>query len=238
LEADLVINLPKLKTHALTLYTGAVKNLFGAIPGTRKREIHYRAPGVQDFSVALADVLELVPTGLTIMDGIVGQEGSGPGVGGTPHHYGCLLASRDGVALDSVVTHAMGYRSGDVLHLAEAAQRGLGDCDLKSIEVKGDPGALEFGKLDLPSSHWYLRIPSWMAAPIRRVAERRPLLRSEACIGCGRCVEVCPRDAITVDETAHIDLDECVSCLCCAEICPQGAIEPHQGLLGRLLSSF
>ena len=115
LEADLVINLPKLKTHALTLYTGAIKNLFGAIPGTRKRELHFQAPGVQDFSSILVDVLELVQPGLTIMDGLLGQEGNGPGSGGTPHWYGCLAASTDPVALDTVMTEAMGYRPGEVL---------------------------------------------------------------------------------------------------------------------------
>jgi len=118
LEADLVINLPKLKTHNLTLYTGAVKNLFGTIPGTRKREVHFRAPGMQDFSLVLVDVLELVQPGLTLMDGVLGQEGNGPGMGGTPHWYECLAASADPVALDAVITQALGYRPGEVLHLS------------------------------------------------------------------------------------------------------------------------
>ena len=234
-EADLVIDLPKLKTHVLTLYTGAVKNLFGTIPGTRKREVHLRAPGIQDFSRALVDVLALVRPGLTIMDGVWGQEGNGPGTGGTPHRYGCLAASTDPVALDAVITHAMGYRPGEVLHLVEAERQGLGVADPQAIRVEGDRKALDFGRLDLPRARWYFRIPAWMGAPLYRAARLRPRVVTARCIGCGRCVEVCPQGAIEAGKPPHFDLDRCIGCLCCGEVCPEGAIEPHRGLLARLI---
>jgi uncharacterized protein (DUF362 family)/Pyruvate/2-oxoacid:ferredoxin oxidoreductase delta subunit len=238
-EADLVINLPKLKTHTLTLYTGAVKNMFGAIVGARKRELHVYAPGVQDFSRVLADVLELVPPGLTIMDGILGQEGSGPGAGGTPRSYDCLVASVDPVALDSVITGAMGYRRGEVLHLTQAADRGLGTADRDAIRVETEPGLLDFGPLDLPTPRWYLRVPGWISAPLRGMIKLYPELQLEECVGCGRCIEVCPRDAITPGQAPRtppsFDLDDCVGCMCCAEVCPEGAIEPGRNLLARLI---
>ena len=235
LEADLVIDLPKLKTHVLTLYTGAVKNLFGAIPGTRKREVHLRSPGVQDFSRALVDVLELVRPGLTIMDGVLGQEGDGPGVGGTPHRYGCLAASTDPVALDAVVAGAMGYRSGEVLRLAEAGARGLGEANPEAVRVEGERRALDFGELRLPRARWYFRIPGWVGVPLRRATRLRPRLVASACVGCGRCAEVCPCEAITPGKPLRFDLERCVGCLCCAEVCPQGAIEPRRNLLARLI---
>jgi len=235
LEADVVINLPKLKTHALTLYTGAVKNLFGTIPGTRKREVHFRAPGVQDFSRVLVDVLELVQPALTIMDGVLGQEGNGPGMGGSPCRYGCLAASADPVALDAVFARAMGYRRGEVLHLAEAGIRGLGVSNPDEVQVTGDPQALDFGSLALPRPHWYFRAPAWAGAPLRRIARIRPRLMASACLGCGRCAEVCPREAITPGQPPLFDLERCIGCLCCAEVCPQGAIEPRGNLLARLI---
>ena len=234
-EADLVINLPKLKTHALTLYTGAVKNLFGTIPGTRKREVHYRAPGVQDFSQALVDVLELVRPGLTIMDGVLGQEGNGPGAGGDPHRYECVAASADPVALDSVVAQAVGFRSGEVLHLAQANARGAGVADLDQIQVEGNRQALDFGAVCLPKARWFFRIPSWASAPLRRAARVRPQLAPSECIGCGRCAEVCPKDAITPGHPPVFDLDRCIACFCCAEVCPQAAITPHRNLVARLV---
>jgi len=234
-EADLVINLPKLKTHVLTRLTGAVKNLFGTIPGTRKREVHCRAPGVQDFSQALVDVLELTRPGLTLMDGVVGQEGHGPGMGGTPRRYGCLAASADPVALDTVIARALGYRPGEVLHLAQASARGLGVSDLGALQVVGEERALDFGKVSLPRSHWYFRAPAWISAPVHARMRLRPRLSPSACGGCGRCTEVCPREAITPGRPPRFDLDRCIGCFCCAEICPQGAIQPHSNLIARLI---
>ncbi len=237
LEADLVINLPKLKTHNLTLLTGAVKNLFGTVPGTRKRELHYRAPGVPDFSHVLVDILELVRPALTIMDGILGQEGYGPGAGGTPRFYNCLVASTDPVALDARVAQALGCRPGAVLHVALAGQRGLGVADVGQVDLRGEPQALDFGRVRLPMTGRLMRLPAWAAAPLRRITRVRPRLIPELCIGCGRCAEVCPRQAITPGHPPHFDLEACVGCLCCTEVCPQGGIRPHRSPLARLFGT-
>jgi uncharacterized protein (DUF362 family)/NAD-dependent dihydropyrimidine dehydrogenase PreA subunit len=236
LDADLVIDLPKLKTHVLTLYTGAVKNLFGAIPGRRKRELHLRAPGIKEFSDVLVDVFELVPPTLTIMDGVLGMEGEGPGTTGTPKQFGVIAVSADAVALDTVIVEAMGYHRGQVLHLAEAGRRGLGQADSRSITVLGDAAALDFGRVELASPRWVTKAPRWVGEMVGKRLVLRPLVSPEVCIGCGRCVEVCPKDAITVgdDRVACFDLDECIGCLCCAEICPEAAIETKRSLLSRL----
>jgi uncharacterized protein (DUF362 family)/Pyruvate/2-oxoacid:ferredoxin oxidoreductase delta subunit len=234
LEADLLINLPKLKTHAFARYTGAVKNLFGTIPGGRKHEVHLRAPGISDFSRALVDVLELVRPALSIMDGVLGQEGEGPGARGTPRPYGCLAASRDSVALDAVMAQAMGYRSGQVLYLAEAGERNLGTADAGRIRIIGDRQALDFGRVRLPATHWYFRAPSWISAPIHRSAGLRPRIRDSQCVGCGQCATVCPREVIEPGRPPRFDLDHCVGCMCCAEICPEGAIEARESIMARL----
>jgi uncharacterized protein (DUF362 family)/NAD-dependent dihydropyrimidine dehydrogenase PreA subunit len=235
LEADLVINLPKLKTHILTLYTGGIKNLFGAIPGTRKREVHCRAPGVVDFSQALVDVLELVPTGLTIMDGVLGLEGNGPGVGGDPRLYGCLAASVDPVALDATITMALGYGPGEVLHVAQADARKLGTGNPEKIRVEGDRRVLDFGRVVLPKARWIFRVPSWVGPWVSKLVRVHPWLEASLCVGCGDCVEVCPQGAITSGHPPVFDLDNCINCFCCAEICPQGAITPHRNLLAQLI---
>ena len=233
-DADLVIDLPKLKTHVLTLFTGAVKNLYGVIPGTRKRDLHLGAPGVAAFSPVLVDVLGLVRPRLAIMDGVTGLEGNGPGASGILRHYRCLAASADPVALDAVMAQAFGYRAGEVLHLKLAGARGLGVSDPKAISVIGDRRVLDFGKVQLPRSRWYSHVPSWVSAPLYRFTKVRPRLAPGMCIGCGRCVEVCPRDAIQRGKPVSMDLDRCIGCLCCIEVCPQGALTPRRGWLARL----
>lgn len=235
LDADLVINLPKMKTHTLTRYTGAVKNLLGVLPGGRKREIHVRAPGVTEFSRALVDILELVRPQLNIMDGILGMEGNGPGTSGTPHAFNLLAASTDAVALDSVLAGAMGFHPGGVIHLAQAEARGLGNHHPESIHVEGDPAILRLGKLDLPKARWFLDMPSWFTDPIRDQIKLQPQIDPAKCTACGTCAESCPADVITVQDTAAFNLSKCIGCMCCVEVCPHGALTPRPNLLARLV---
>lgn len=242
IEADLIINLPKLKTHVFTLYSGAVKNLFGLIPGELKREAHYRAPTVEQFTPVLVDILELAQPALTILDGIIGLEGDGPGAAGAARPFGCIAASTDSVALDAVLSRAMGYQPGQVMHLTEAERRGLGVASVDKINITGDTAALNFGQVNLPTPKWYIRVPAFMHGPMRRAAKTRPRLVTGACIGCGRCVAVCPNQAITPGKPVQFDLERCIGCMCCIEICPQAALRPQRNLLARLigfgLSSF
>jgi uncharacterized protein (DUF362 family)/ferredoxin len=238
LDADLVINLPKLKTHVYTLYTGAVKNLFGTVPGHYKQEIHCLNARLEDFSARLVDLLELVKPGLTIMDAILGQEGTGPGAGGTPRPYGCLAAAEDPVALDTVMAGAMGYDLASLWHLAQAGARALGTADPAAIRVVGHRPY--FGRVEIPRPAWYSRVPSWLLRPAARVY---PQLRDpQACTGCGMCAEICPAGAITAGRPVLLSRDNCISCFCCIEACPQGLLEPHRNYLnravGRLIQIF
>lgn len=235
LDADLVINLPKLKTHTLTLYTGAVKNLFGVITGGRKRELHVRAPGVTDFSKILVDILELVKPRLNIMDGVLGLEGYGPGTGGTPHHYKIMAASTDAVALDGVLSRAMGFETNEVLHLAQAEKRGLGFYQPERITIEGDQRLLEFGKLSLPRGMRLLDVPSWVSKPLQGQIKLTPQIDPEKCTGCGTCADACPADVITKAQPARFDLSRCIGCMCCVEVCPQSALSPKRNWLARLV---
>jgi uncharacterized protein (DUF362 family)/Pyruvate/2-oxoacid:ferredoxin oxidoreductase delta subunit len=235
LDADLIINLPKMKTHTLTRYTGAVKNLLGVLPGGRKREIHVRAPGVTEFSRALVDILDLVRPQLNIMDGILGMEGNGPGTSGTPHPYNLLAASTDAVALDSVLAGAMGFPTGGVVHLAQAEERGLGNHQPDRIQVHGDRSILQLGKLDLPKARWFLDMPSWFTDPIRDKIKLQPQIEAANCTACGTCADACPADVITIHDTAIFDLSRCIGCMCCVEVCPHAALTPKPNLLARLV---
>lgn len=93
-DADGLISISKLKTHALTRITGAVKNQFGCVPGMLKTEYHGRMTDDQVFSHMLVDLTLLIKPRLYIMDAIVGMEGNGP-ASGTPRSIGLILASTD-----------------------------------------------------------------------------------------------------------------------------------------------
>ncbi len=236
-EADLIINMPKLKTHVFALYSGAVKNMFGVIPGELKREAHYRAPTIEKFIHVLVDVLELTQPALTVLDGVTGLEGNGPGAAGSARSFGCIAASTDSVALDTILARAMGYRPGEVAYLAEAERRGLGVASADKIHLAGDTRALDFGKVRLPTPKWYLRVPAFLHGPMRQAAKTRPRLEAGACIGCARCVGICPNQAIAPGKPVRFNLERCVGCMCCIEICPQAALTPQRNLLARLIGS-
>jgi len=80
-----------------------------------------------------------------------------------PHNFGCVAASSDAVALDAIMSRAMGFRQGEVLHVAHAGSRGLGNVELENIQICGDPAILSFGRLNLPHNHRLFDIPSWLS---------------------------------------------------------------------------
>lgn len=261
IRADLLINLPKLKAHALTGLTLAQKNLFGFIPGLEKSRYHMRGHTPEEFSTLLVDLHEAVreafpaPRLLHILDGVLGLEGDGPGNGGTPKPIGVILASQDAVSLDRVACEIVRMDPARVVHLAMATARGTGEGDPSRIRVLGEspqqvaiadflpPPSSKFTSSTLPRP---LRLPF-----LRGMAIERPVISERVCVRCLKCVDICASRAITASPPLregqgrpgrrspppHIDLDRCIRCYCCSEICPEGAIHKSDPpLAGRLMS--
>jgi uncharacterized protein (DUF362 family)/ferredoxin len=239
-EADVVVTLPKLKTHALTLLTGAVKNLFGCVPGVRKAHYHAAEPSVERFSGALVDIYQLLRPGLAIMDAVLSMEGNGPGAG-TPRHTGYLLVSYNGVAVDTVAAHLMGVDPRAVPTTRLAAARGLGPDTLDGVELVGDSlreARAAFAGFELPAlAGARLARSGRVPAPIMRAAvgllKSRPRADRKLCTGCRLCLDSCPVQAIAMTGRAVppgavalpvIDYGRCIECLCCHELCPRKAM--------------
>ena len=237
--ADVVVNIPKLKTHGLTGFTGAIKNIFGCIPGVRKGFFHVQAAEDRTvFAQMLVDLFALVRPGVHVMDAVVGMDGDGPN-NGNPKPIGLILASGDPVALDAVACAVVGIDPLSIETTRLASKQGLGCGDLNDIEIRGeciDDVRVEGFKLSSGRSEWK-KIPF----PIRRLLRRQliaiPIIRQRQCTGCGDCVTVCPVNAITAGKPAAINLERCIRCYCCAEVCNFSAIELKRGLIGRLLKS-
>ncbi len=233
LEADAIVNLPKLKTHSLTLLTGAVKNLYGTIPMGFRVRFHGEYNKSADFAQILVDLFSVVRPKLTLMDAVVAMEGPGP-AGGTLTDVGLILASADAVALDAVATRLIGVDPFAVETTRAACAQGLGVGDLSGIEVLGEAfDAVAPRGFKLPAggpSRLLGRIPRPIARAVVRGLAARPLVLMDRCVGCAECERICPVGAAKVTGgKARIDTGLCVRCMCCHEVCRFDAIRPVRG---------
>ncbi len=234
LEADLIINVAKLKTHGLTYYTGAVKNLFGTIPGLEKARFHSRFPDRYKFSGVLVDLCELVKPDISFMDGVIGMEGAGPS-GGKAKHVGVIGASINPHALDLAMSDLVSLPLRKIPMLTEAIQRGLVPEDAGQLEYLGD-APNKFKTTFQPAIEGHSR-----GNPVLFLLERYLLPKSwkeslsnmrspwpkilDHCIACGKCADICPRQIIEIHQKAEPDYSGCIRCYCCHEVCPVQAID-------------
>jgi uncharacterized protein (DUF362 family)/Pyruvate/2-oxoacid:ferredoxin oxidoreductase delta subunit len=237
LESDVVINLPKFKTHGFTLYTGAIKNLYGTLPGFQKARFHKQLPHPKKFSEVLADIYGIVKPALHIMDGILGMEGNGPATG-ILRKTSLLLAGTDGVALDTVASAVMGFKPAEIAAIQIAADQGLGESRIDHIEVVPKP--LEeylIPDFNLPSNRYMNFIPVFLVKWLGRLIWVRPRANPELCTGCSVCARSCPVQAIDmVDGHPVMDYDKCINCMCCNESCPQNAIIQELSWIAKRLA--
>ncbi|HEY3273492.1 MAG TPA: DUF362 domain-containing protein [Methanocella sp.] len=238
LDADVVIGLPKLKTHTLTYYTGAVKLLYGYIPGVTKTEYHlHTGRDVSLFAEMLLDIYEARPPSLYIMDGVVGMEGRGPS-GGTPRQIGLIMASKSATAMDFVATAVIGFDPLIVPTVKRAFERGSGPGRLDEVTVYGENLAAvtlkDFKKADTMNLS---RMPPAVMGAITRIAGSRPQIDRKKCRKCGVCADDCPPKAMTFvrGSVPKIDYNKCIRCYCCQELCPQNAVSVRTPLLRRLI---
>jgi uncharacterized protein (DUF362 family)/Pyruvate/2-oxoacid:ferredoxin oxidoreductase delta subunit len=223
LDADLFISLPKFKTHGLTVVTGAIKNSFGILPGAQKARFHKAAGTPFRFHEMIVDVFGLRPPDLIIVDAVVGMEGNGPA---SPdlRQIGLILASDNGVAIDSVIATMMGIDPGRLRFLEKARERGLGEWDLSRIEVIGELKQLPDFKLP-PLSGAANADNAELQALLTSRTLLRPRVDAASCTGCALCVQQCPVFALSIKgRVPEVDTSACIVCFCCQELCPEKAI--------------
>lgn len=241
--ADAVIDFCKLKTHGMMAMSGAAKNLFGVIPGTKKPEFHFQYANPADFARMLVDLDECVRPRLSICDGVLAMEGNGP-TAGTPRHMGFVAASESPHRLDLLCAAAIGLSRSQVPTLEAAYERGLIPASAEELETAGDWKkfiAPDFQRIEAQSSLLFRgREGAWgklRGFAIQKAICPRPRLERESCVGCGKCRDVCPAKAIVMrDGRPRIDRSKCIHCFCCQELCPKGAMVQHRTAIARFLS--
>ena len=231
LDADGLISLPKMKTHGLERFTGAIKNQFGCVVGMRKGEFHVKLPDATDFARMLVDLNSFIKPRLYIMDGIMAMEGNGPR-GGTPRAMNVLLFSTDPVALDATASRMINLNPLYVPTTLVGGQTDAGTFKEENIEIVGD-ALKDFICMDFNVER----------TPVKTVKRNRvntflnnrliskPVIIEEKCTQCGTCVHSCPVEGKAVnwlngDKTKApvYDYKKCIRCYCCQEMCPESAI--------------
>ncbi|MDP4179278.1 MAG: DUF362 domain-containing protein [Bacillota bacterium] len=243
-EADVVITLPRLKTHGMAYFTGAIKNQFGCISGPRKVAWHTRMPDANNFCKMLLDLNTLVNTSFAILDGIVAMDGNGPR-NGDPYKMDTLIMGKSLSAVDSVAVRLIGYDNPlDTPALKEVYDSNWGAVMPKDIEVLGESienmKAKNF-KLVRKGGNFYFISPG-ATNFLRSLLAPSPVLTKGKCIGCKRCEEVCPEKPKVITMVRNGDkynptwnMKNCIRCFCCQELCPVGAIEIKNTKLGKIL---
>jgi uncharacterized protein (DUF362 family) len=216
-DVDLLISLPKLKTHELMITTGALKNQFGLVPGLHKSPQHVKYPKKGNFAKLICGIHTQSKAKFALMDAVIGMEGAGPG-NGTPRQIGVLIASNDLLAVDIAQATIMGHSPMDIPiikcgiknHITKTKKLDnikYTDIDANDIIIKDFKRIVKDKKTELDN----------------RVT---PTFIHKKCVLCKKCIKVCPAGALSVvDKKIKIDEEKCVSCYCCHEVCPKKAIE-------------
>jgi len=236
LDADVIINLPKLKTHQMMGLTCAVKNLYGAVVGKRKISLHLQAGTSKErFARLLLELAARLAPALTIVDAVTAMEGHGPG-SGDPVHVGALFGGASCIAVDTLAEELTGLPRERLWTQKLAHQQQLPGHCLEQLEVVGD--SLETLRVRHFKPARQTDVNFGLPGPLRRTLRKSltayPGILHDTCIRCGLCVSHCPPQAMILKQQVDIDLDTCIRCFCCQELCPYGAIATRQGVLLKI----
>jgi len=233
MEADVVINLAKLKTHTQMMLTLGVKNIFGCIVGLKKPEWHMRT-GVDRhmFGRLIVSIFEAVGPAYTIMDGILAMEGQGPGKSGSPRELGLLIGGKNAHAVDHAVCLQVGLNPDNLETQRNAREMGVYD---GSVHINGDLNILD--DFQFPELGSLTMGPDFLGRFMRKFVIQQPVADNQACKLCGECWKYCPAKAISyTDRGITINTDTCIRCYCCLEVCPHAAIRAKKPLAGRVVA--
>ena len=236
-EADVIISVPKFKTHGLTILTAAVKSIFGVVPGLFKVKCHEMFPEIEDFSRNLVRIFSYVKPQFTVVDAIVCMEGNGPVAGGL-RNTGVILASKDSVAADAVLARMMGIEPLSVFTTRYAYEMSLGIGKTEDIDIVGEAlTGVTPDDFKLPTTvpFFNISVVKLKMLGTKTIDLNKPAVKEKLCTFCKKCIEICPAKAIYKQNgRIRFDYNKCKLCLCCSEACPENAIYINKGIFNTL----
>lgn len=233
-NADLIVNLCKLKTHTIATLSGAVKNMFGVIPGIQKVELHSRYPKIEDFCGMLVDLNQTVTCGLCIMDAIECMEGNGP-TAGTKIHLGAILSSLSPYALD-IAAAAVADIPFEKIPTLNAANDIIA-VSTDNIEIIGENINSIKKAFKLPDTveTKFQTVSTIFGGRLKRYLEPKPKIEKNKCKLCGECIRNCPMKLISIKSgKVRINHNGCIHCFCCHELCKEHAISIKKPFIAKI----
>ena len=229
LEADLIISMPRFKTSSYQFLTGAVKNLYGVIPGTQKMRIHREFPERDDFAGMLIDLASLLPPRIAVIDGGLVMEGNGP-IHGDIRRENLYIVSNSIFAADYAMALMMGYDPEMVPTVRLSSERGLLIQEEIEFNPPGAPESLPDFVHPVTFSGGAAGDADAMDASVREMVSVRVTFDEDSCVQCGLCAENCPTGSIKMNPYPVLSQETCISCFCCNELCPTGAARLEKDL--------
>jgi len=240
LDADLVFNIPKLKTHSGLRFSGAIKNMFGVLPGGYKQKIHMWTANDFELSDVFLDLERILRPALHLMDGVYGLDG-GPTAFGKPAAMGYIIASRNAAALDTAACRMIGYQPEDIPALARALDHKL-ISDFENIEVHL-PDTIERVR-DIKPVKLFKHLKK---GPVPLCVQKKgafilhtpvvPIIKTERCSRCWECLDFCTPGAVSLGDDSYpgIDSKRCIQCYTCLAACREGAFRIKSSLINKLI---
>lgn len=214
-DFDVIINLPKFKTHGLTGISGAVKNLFGCVPGILKSQYHYKIQKRSLLIDLINDIADYIKPKLNIMDAVWAMEGEGGPTKGNPCFMGIIGVSSSAFDLDQ----------GFIKIINGESVQGFSFPDFKKVKA-------------VPDFVYFLPITFLQKFIWRSLAEK-PVINHEKCANCGICVKVCAAEALSCGKnTPDFDYGKCIRCFCCQEMCPEKAVDIRRNKIINYISKL
>lgn len=234
-NADKIINIAKLKTHGMMVYTGAVKNMFGSIAGFEKTQYHFQLSDYDEFADCIIDIFLANSPVFNIIDAVVGMHKAGP-TAGEPYKLGKILAGTNAFELDVAATSIIKVDCMRVPVLKKAVERGLTTKFAPKDIIPVEDFVVKYND-DLTRLHFSDGLLGKMMSASMRP---RPVFNKNKCKACEECVNCCPAKVIHIEEKgknkyAKVNLQGCIRCYCCQEVCLFKAVKIKKPWLNKIM---